>query len=101
LGSISTEITRLLAEFRGRVETRGESVTVRVIDDLADHPIVDGQSVAARYGVTPQSAHAALARLEEASVLTERAFARRRRGRPRRMLAAIELIDLLATASAG
>jgi Fic family protein len=89
-------ILTLLAELRSRIDTRGESVTVRVIDDLPEHPIVDTQSVAARYGVTPQSAHSALARLEEAGILSERPFARRRRGRPRITFAALELIDLLA-----
>jgi Fic family protein len=93
---ISDRTIALLAEFRARVDTRGESVTVRVIDDLPVHPIVDSQAVASRYGVTPQSAHAALVRLEEAGVLSERPFARRRKGRPRRMFAATELIDLLA-----
>jgi Fic family protein len=93
---ISDRITALIEEFQARVETRGESVTVRVVEDLPDHPIVDTQTVANRYGVAPQSAHAALVRLEAAGILSERAFARRRKGRPRRMLAATELIDLLA-----
>jgi len=93
---ISERITTLIEEFKARVDTRGESVTVRVIEDLPDRPIVDSQTVAVRYGVTPQSAHAALIRLEAAGILSERAFARRRKGRPRRMLAAAELIELLA-----
>jgi Fic family protein len=85
----------LLGEFRSRLRTRGESVTVRIINDLAKHPIVDAQSVAARYRVTPQSAHSALARLEKAGILSERPFARRRRGRPRTAFTASELIGLL------
>ncbi len=93
---ISERIAGLIEDFQARVDTRGESVTVRVIEDLPEYPIVDSQAVANRYGVAPQSAHAALVRLEEVGVLSERAFARRRRGRPRRMLAATELIDLLA-----
>lgn len=96
MSEISNRITRLISEFQDRIETRGESVTVRLIDALPEHPIVDSQAVAAWYGVTPQSAHAALVRLEEAGVLSERAFARRRKGRPRRVFAAVELIDLLA-----
>ena len=96
MNDTSARITALIEEFKARIDTRGESVTLRVIEDLPDYPIVDSQAVATRYGVAPQSAHAALARLEEAGVLSERAFARRRRGRPRRMLAATELIDLLA-----
>ena len=93
---ISERIIALIDEFKSRVDTRGESVTARLIEDLPDHPIVDSQAVAVRYGVTPQSAHAALLRLEVAGILSERAFARRRKGRPRRILAATELIDLLA-----
>ncbi|MGQ0847733.1 MAG: Fic family protein [Actinomycetota bacterium] len=88
-------IVALLADFHSRVETRGESVTARIIDDLPEHPIADSPTVARRYGVTPQSAHAALLRLEEAGILRERTFARRRRGRPTRAFAATELIDLL------
>lgn len=93
---ISERISALIARFRVGIDTRGESVTTRVIDDLPQHPIVDTQSVAARYGVTPQSAHSALVRLEGAGILSERAFARRRKGRPRRAFAATELVDLLA-----
>jgi Fic family protein len=93
---ISERITGLLEEFKARIDTRGESVTVRVIEDLPDHPIVDSQTVASRYVVAPQSAHAALVRLEAAGILSEQAFARRRKGRPRRLLAATELMDLLA-----
>ncbi len=88
-------IAALLSDFHSRVQTRGESVTARIIDDLPQHPIADSQTVAKRYGVTPQSAHAALQRLEEAGILRERNFARRRKGRPRRAFAATELIDLL------
>jgi Fic family protein len=96
MSDISQSITALIEEFKTRVDTRGESVTVRVIEDLPDHPIVDSQTVAGRYGVTPQSAHSALIRLESAGILSERAFARRRKGRPRRMFAATELIELLS-----
>jgi Fic family protein len=91
----SERILTLVADFHGRIATRGESVTARIIDDLPEHPILDSQAVAERYGVTPQSAHAALVRLEEAGILRERDFARRRRGRPRKTFAATELIDLL------
>lgn len=56
---------------------------------------MDSQTVAARYDVIPQSSHAALLRLERAAILSERPFAPRRKGRPRRMLAAVELIELL------
>jgi len=93
---------------RSRVRVRGRSIAARIIEDFPLerrgaswlHPIVDTQSVAARYGVTPQSAHKALVRLEGAGILAERPFARRRRGRPRRAFAAVELIDLLGEATA-
>ncbi|MEA1902045.1 MAG: hypothetical protein U9N56_00805, partial [Actinomycetota bacterium] len=64
-------------------------------DDLPSHPIVDTPSVAERYEVTPQTAHTALVRLADVGILTERSFARRRKGRPRRVFAATELIELL------
>lgn len=97
---ISKRLSVLLAEFRDRIDTRGESVTARVIDDLPTYPVVDTQTVAGRYGVTPQSAHSALVRLEQARILSERPFARRRQGRPRRAFAATDLIDLLGGAEA-
>ncbi len=89
-------LSDLLGDYRSRLSTRGRSVTARVIDDLPEHPIVDTRAVAQRYKVTPQTAHSALVRLEEAGILSERPFARRRRGRPRRAFAATDLIDLLA-----
>ena len=93
---MSGKLSSLLDGFRTRLNTRGQSVTARVIDDLAEHPIVDTRSVAKRYKVTPQTAHASLIRLAEAGILGERSFAGRRKGRPRRIFAATELIDLLA-----
>jgi predicted ArsR family transcriptional regulator len=81
---------------RSSVETRGRSVAAMVIDDLPTHPIVDTQTVAQRYEVTPQAAHEALLRLSEAGVVTERPLSRRKKGRPRRVFAATELIDLLS-----
>lgn len=94
--TVAEKIAALLAEFHGRVPTRGRSVTSRLVDDLPEHPIVDTASVAERYGVTAQSAHSALMRLEAAAVLSERSLARRKKGRPRRVFAAHELIDMLA-----
>jgi predicted ArsR family transcriptional regulator len=67
-----------------------------VIGDLAAHSVVDTQTVAERYKVTPQTAHEALFRLSEAGVLVERPLSRRKKGRPRRIFAAAELIDLLS-----
>jgi predicted ArsR family transcriptional regulator len=72
------------------------SVAAKVIDDLPLHPIVDTQTVAERHGVTPQTAHEALLRLSEAEILFERPLSRRKKGRPRRVFAATELIDLLS-----
>ncbi len=96
MAQVAGELVGLLADFRTRLETRGRSVASRVIDDLPGHPIVDTPTVARRYEVTPQTAHTALIRLAEAGVLAERSFARRRKGRPRRVFAATELIELLA-----
>jgi len=92
---MAKRVEDLLDRLRKRVETRGRSVTAKVIDDLPMHPIVDTQTVAQRYGVTPQTAHEALLRLSESDVLIERPLSRRKKGRPRRVFAATELIDLL------
>lgn len=101
MAAMSDGILALQEEFRNRVDTRGESVTVRMIEDLPSHPIVDSQSVAERYGVTPQSAHTALLRLANAGILSERPFARHRKGRPRRAFAATELIELMSDWNVG
>ena len=89
-------VNDLTDRLRSRVETRGRSVAAKVLDDLPLHPVVDTQTVAERYGVTPQTAHEALVRLSEAEILVERPLSRRKRGRPRRVFAATELIDLLS-----
>ena len=94
---LTDQVESLLESYRSRIETRGRSVTAKVIDDLPDHPIVDTPSVARRYEVTPQTAHAALVRLADAGILTERSFSRRKKGRPRRVFAPTELIDLLGS----
>jgi Fic family protein len=89
-------VADLLHRMRGRIETRGRSVAAQVIDDLPLYPVVDTQRVAERYGVAPQTAHEALLRLSEAEILVERPLSRRKKGRPRRVFAATELIDLLS-----
>jgi Fic family protein len=89
-------VEELLDRMRGRIETRGRSVAAKVIDDLPLHPVVDTQTVAERYDVTPQTAHEALVRLSEAEILVERPPSRRKKGRPRRVFAASALIDLLS-----
>lgn len=92
---IADRVEGLVDRLRSRIATRGRSVAARVIDDLPSHPIVDTQTVAERYDVTPQTAHEALIRLSDAGVLVERPLSRRKKGRPRRVFAANELIDLL------
>jgi len=88
-------VESLLDQLRSRIETRGRSVAAKIIDDLPIYPVVDTQTVAERYGVAPQTAHEALLRLSEAGILVERPLSRRKKGRPRRVFAATELIDLL------
>lgn len=92
---MANRVEDFLDQLRQRVETRGRSVTAKVIDDLPTHPVVDTQTVAERYGVTPQTAHEALLRLSESDVLIECPLSRRKKGRPRWVFAATELIDLL------
>lgn len=89
-------VEALLDEMRTRIDTRGRSVAARVIDDLPVHPLVDAQTVSQRYGVAAQTAREALLRLSDVAVIVERPLSRRRKGRPRRVFAATELIDLLA-----
>ena len=88
-------VEELLDRMRSRIESRGRSVAVKVIDDLPLHPVVDTQTVAQRYDVAPQTAHEALLRLSEVEILVERPLSRRKRGGPRRGFAATEMIDLL------
>ncbi|MGB8360562.1 MAG: Fic family protein [Acidimicrobiia bacterium] len=96
MNEMTARVEELLDRLRTRIETRGRSVAARVIDDLPRHPVVDTQTVAERYDVTPQTAHEALLRLSEAEILVERPLSRRKKGRPRRVFAATELVDLLS-----
>lgn len=96
MSDMTGRVEDLLDRMRGRIETRGRSVAARVIDDLPLHPVVDTQTVADRYDVAPQTAHEALLRLSDAEILMERPLSRRKKGRPRRVFAATELIDLLS-----
>ena len=95
--SAEDRVSRLLAELRGRSTTRSGSAAAGIIDDLVEHPLVDGSTVAARYSVSRQAAHQALERLAAAGILTKRPFSRRTKGRPRMMYASTELIDLLGS----
>lgn len=91
------QIASLLADMAERSRARGESAASRIIRDLPVHPLVDADSVAARYGITRQAAHEALSRLGEDKILTERSFSKRAKGgRPRQMFSSAELIDLLS-----
>jgi Fic family protein len=96
MNETTKRVEELLEQMRSRIETRGRSVAVKVMEDLPLHPVVDTQSVAERYDVAPQTAHEALLRLSEAEILVERPLSRRKKGRPRRVFAATELIDLLS-----
>lgn len=96
MSETTRRVEGLLDRMRMRIEMRGRSVVVRVIEDLPLRPLVDTQTVAERYDVIPQTAHEALLRLSEAEILVERPLSQRRKGRPRRVFAATELIDLLS-----
>ena len=95
--AVDSSVGELLAKLRSIARVRGTSIAARIIADLPSFPLLDGPSVAARYGVSAQAAHAALSRLEHRGVLVRRSFSRRRRpvGRPRQVLASPKLIALL------
>lgn len=93
--SAQDQVAALLDHLRSRSTTRTGSAASRIIDDLAEHPLVDTTTVASRYDISRQAANEALRRLESAGVLTERSFSRRTKGRPRTMYGSTELIDLL------
>lgn len=94
---VEQRVSSLIASLYDRSRSRGNSVASRVIRDLPNHPLVDAETVAARYEVSRQAAHEALARLSEDGVLDERSFSRRiHAGRPRQMFSNIELIELLS-----
>jgi Fic family protein len=95
--SVDEDIGALLSDLAGRSGSRGNSVASRIIADLPAYPLLDGPTVAERYGVSPQAAQGALKRLEQKAVLTRRSLVRRSRpvGRPRQVYSSTELIDLL------
>lgn len=93
--SAHNDVSDLIEELRRRSATRAGSAASRIVDDLAEYPLIDSTTVADRYGVTRQAANEALRRLEANNVLTERSFSRRARGRPRTMHGSTDLIDLL------
>lgn len=95
--SVDTEIEALITELGRRSGSRRGSVASRIIADLPEYPLLDGPSVAERYGVTAQAAQGALRRLEQKAVLSRRSLAKRSRpvGRPRQAYSSTELIELL------
>lgn len=93
--SAQDRVATLLNDLRSRSTTRTGSAASRIIDDLAEHPLVDTTTVASRYDISRQAANEALRRLQSVGVLTERSFSRRTKGRPRTMYGSTELIDLL------
>lgn len=82
---------------RSRIERRGRSVAAKVIDTIClftlslIHKQLPGATTS-----PPRTAHEALLRLSDAEILVERPLLRRKKGRPCRMFAATELIDLLS-----
>ncbi|MEN8240190.1 MAG: Fic family protein [Actinomycetota bacterium] len=94
---VEHRVSTLITSLGQRSRSRGNSVAARVIRDLPTHPLIDAETVANRYNVSNQAAHEALTRLGEDGVLGERSFSRRTKaGRPRRMFANTDLINLLS-----
>jgi len=95
--TVEQRVSSLISSLSERSRARGESVGARVIRELPAHPLVDADTVAARYGVSRQAAYEALSRLAEDGVFAKRSFSRRTRaGRPRQMFSSPELIDMLS-----
>lgn len=73
------QIDALLGELVERAGTpRADSVARKIILGLPAQPVVSADTAAARYGVTPTAARAALNRLQEAGVLIPTRVGRRR-----------------------
>ncbi|MEG0027851.1 MAG: Fic family protein [Aurantimicrobium sp.] len=49
---------------------RRDAVTVKILDSLAEEPVLSAESVAGRFGVSPAAAHRALGELEVAKILS-------------------------------
>lgn len=49
---------------------RRDAVTVKILDTLAEEPVLTAESVTSRFGVSPASAHRALGELEAAKILS-------------------------------
>lgn len=73
------QVDALLAELMERAGSpRADAVARRIILGLPAQPVVSPDTAAARYGVTPTAARAALNRLQEAGVLIPTRVGRRR-----------------------
>ncbi len=95
--AVEHRVSELITSLAERSRSRGNSVAARVIRELPNHPLIDADTIAGRYGVSRQAAHETLTRLSEDGVLSERSFARRTKaGRPRRMFSNTELVNLLS-----
>ncbi len=76
---LHAQIAALLDELLGRAGSpRSDSVARKVTLSLPSQPIISAETVAARHGVTPTAARAALNRLERAGVLSLTRVGRRR-----------------------
>jgi Fic family protein len=76
---LRSQIDALLANLIDRAGSpRTDSVARKIILGLPSQPIVNAESAAARYGVTPTAARAALNRLETSGVLSPLRVGRRR-----------------------
>lgn len=76
-------------------DIRAGSVDHRIVERLADVPVLDAPTVASLFDVSPQAARGALDRLESRGVVVHRSLRRGQRGRPARVFEASELFDLL------
>lgn len=92
-------VDQLIQRLADRAAARAGSAAAKIVRDLPRFPIVDAPGVADRYGISKQAAHRALARLEQQGIIRDQAFARgtTKRGRPRRVFASPDLIELLDT----
>jgi len=92
-------VDQLIHGLSDRANARAGSAAAQIVRDLPRFPIVDAPRVAVRYGISKQAAHRALERLEQSGIIRDQAFARgtTKRGRPRRVFASPDVIELLAS----
>ena len=68
---LASEIKATRAEWDDRITARRDAAAWRLADLLLRQPVVDGETVARRLGIPPNSARSALAHLTEVGVLNE------------------------------